>query len=348
MGPISFSLRAVSSSEALFSRCELSRQECTFPEVAIFLSMPATIFSTIVWGRIQAPLAYTNFFPVDTSFLAHAPHHPLNKLYTWKHILLFPQQRVSLFFFGCRQRFFFSILTKLWTFTISSTSLQCCKMAWFLDSISDACSFAAFLVAKKLRPPISTRLSVAMRLLFVRRVLEVPLPVLARFRTKTMTTTTINAQAIAPTNGMEVLKTSMSGWDDDNDLAGVFAPAISSLDVISSTIVITNRSLHSKYYLKHRISAVRATNIRTTTQKHESAKDAKDSAYLSLRSDWPKLGVDAAKQLNMGPSTLIVIIDFFVRDIKLENTLMILYDACVAHGMRTMSYKTVWWSFSVI
>ena len=139
-----------------------------------------------------------------------------------------------------------------------------------------------------------------------------------------------------------------SGWDDDNDLAGVFAPAISSLDVISSTIVITNRSLHSKYYLKHRISAVRATNIRTTTQKHESAKDAKDSAYLSLRSDWPKLGVDAAKQLNMGPSTLIVIIDFFVRDIKLENTLMILYDASVAHGMRTMSYKTVWWSFSVI
>ena len=134
----------------------------------------------------------------------------------------------------------------------------------------------------------------------------------------------------------------MSGWDDDNDLAGVFAPAISSLDVISSTIVITNRSLHSKFHFKHRISAVRATNIRTTTQKHESAKDAKDSAYLSLRSDWPKLGVDAAKQLNMGPSTLIVIIDFFVRDIKLENTLMILYDACVAHGMRTMSYKTVW------
>ena len=79
--------------------------------------------------------------------------------------------------------------------------------------------------------------------------------------------------------------------------------------------------------------------MRTTTQKHESAKDAKDSAYLSLRSDWPKLGVDAAKQLNMGPSTLIVIIDFFVRDIKLENTLMM---ACVAHGMRTMSYKTVW------
>jgi len=78
-----------------------------------------------------------------------------------------------------------------------------------------------------------------------------------------------------------------------------------------------------------------------TTQKHESAKDAKDSPHLSPRSDWLKLGVGAAKQLNMGPSALIVIIVFLRETLSWKKTLIILYDACVAHEMRTMSYISV-------